>query len=244
MTKQFGDRLRRARLATGLNQAELAKKIKMSQPAISIWETGNSEPSKEVLKTIEAVLGPLVESPGDKANTGIARTEVFGAWLTKARNESGMSKAELAKASGLSLPTIYNIESGRSSNPQDETRKQIEKALKVSIPKEVQEEAAEEQEITGLGTLKDFDPYSSNVPNVPGVYVFYDISDRPIYVGKGEKISSRVKDHEEKFWFKRPIVDRAAYIEIPDGKLRHQIEQVLIKFLKSNAVINKQSVDR
>ncbi len=76
------------------------------------------------------------------------------------------------------------------------------------------------------------------------VYVFYDVSDRPVYIGESQNIGTRVGTHEDKFWFKFPIVSNAAYVEIKDKDLRHQVEQVLIKFLKSNAVINKQSVDR
>lgn len=244
MADEFGNGLRRARLASGLNQTELARKAGASQPAVSIWETGTSRPSNETLAKIEAVLGPLSQKVNEKDTIAAAPADIFGAWLSKARTAAGMSKAELAQASGLSLPTIYNIESGRSSNPQDETRKRLEKALQIEIPKEVQKEAADEQKIIGLDSLTDFDPYGSDIPTASGVYVFYDVSDRPVYIGKGDNISIRVKDHEEKFWFKRPIVDRASYIEIEDGNLRHQVEQVLIKFLKSNAVINKQSVDR
>jgi hypothetical protein len=40
------------------------------------------------------------------------------------------------------------------------------------------------------------------------------------------------------------LVDYAAFVKIAHEKLRHQIEQILIRFLKSNAVINKQSVDK
>jgi hypothetical protein len=78
------------------------------------------------------------------------------------------------------------------------------------------------------------------------VYVFYDISERPVYVGRAVKltIADRVRDHNDKFWFKRPIVDSAAYIQINDEALCTQLEQVLIKFLKSNAVLNKQFVER
>jgi len=84
-----------------------------------------------------------------------------------------MSKTELAEVSGLSLPTIYNIESGRSTNPQEETRRRLEKALKLEVPKEVEKEAAQEQQITGLGTLKDFDPYGSDLPKCPGVLCLF-----------------------------------------------------------------------
>ena len=101
--------------------------------------------------------------------------------------------------------------------------------------------------LLGLGPLVDFDPHhEADLPAVTGVYVFYDVSDRPVYVGKTpvRTIRDRVKDHNDKFWFKRPIVDHAAYIEVADQNLCAQIEQILIRFLKSNAVPNKQHVDR
>jgi len=53
-----------------------------------------------------------------------------------------------------------------------------------------------------------------------------------------------MKGHNDRFWFKRPIVERASYIPIKDKNLRRQIETILIKFLKSNAIINKQGVER
>ncbi len=71
-----------------------------------------------------------------------------------------------------------------------------------------------------------------------------DISDRPIYVGQGQRIATRLRDHHEKFWFRPPIVQNAAYVGIDNKLLREQIERVLIKFLKSNAVLNQQNVDR
>ena len=49
--------------------------------------------------------------------------------------------------------------------------------------------------------------------------------------------------HFDKFWFKDPIVKYGSYIDVKDQKLCHQLEQAMIKFLKSNAVINKQSAE-
>lgn len=247
MADKLKDRLRRGRLAAGLSQAELAKKIRVAQPTISTWEIGTSKPDKETLAKLEGILGPITNLGGknDKSDDAPPPTDAVGAWLRKVRTETDMSIPELAKKSGLSLVTIYNVESGKSPNPQAETRRRLEKALGTTIPSDVRKEAENDQEVPGIGTLQDFDPHKlDQLPKLPGVYVFYDISDRPVYVGKGESIASRVKDHEEKFWFKRPIVESGSYVEIRDAKMRHSVEQVLIKFLKSNAVINKQSVDR
>ena len=54
----------------------------------------------------------------------------------------------------------------------------------------------------------------------------------------------RISEHGEKFWFKPPIVESGSYIEIADKRLRKQIETLLIKFLKSNAVLNIKNVER
>lgn len=165
--------------------------------------------------------------------------------MRNAREIAKLSVFELANASGVSQVQIYNLESGRSANPRNETKRRLEKALKTKVPEDVRSEVADEQLIEGLGALTDFDPHDDDDrPAVAGVYVFYDVSDRPVYVGKARNIKARVATHEEKFWFKYPIVNHAAYVEIKDEALRHQVEQVLIKFLKSNAVINRQSVDR
>lgn len=171
----------------------------------------------------------------------------FGEWLSKARGEKGWSRLKLAQESGVSQPQIFNLEKGTSRNPQESTRKKLEKALGSKAPSGVTDEAAKEQEVLGLGSLTDFDPYDDeSLPTCPGVYVFYDITDRPVYVGMASKrpIRNRVREHHEKFWFKRPVVDRASYIRIDDPKLCTQVEQVLIRFLKSNALLNKQHVEK
>ena len=78
---------------------------------------------------------------------------------------------------------------------------QLEKALKTKIPTDVQKEAADEQKVPGVGTLQNFDPHKPDqLPKLPGVYVFYDVSDRPVYIGKADNIAARVKNHEEKKW--------------------------------------------
>ncbi len=73
--------------------------------------------------------------------------------------------------------------------------------------------------------------------------MFYDVSQRPIYVGQAKSVASRIKAHEDKFWFKPPIVEYAAYVPVQNAKLRDQIERILIKFLKANAVLNRQQTE-
>lgn len=40
----LGDRMRKARVAAGLEQADLAKRVGVSRPTVSQWERGRSEP--------------------------------------------------------------------------------------------------------------------------------------------------------------------------------------------------------
>lgn len=121
----------------------------------------------------------------------------------------------------------------------------MEKVLGEPFEDQARRQLKEASEVKGLGTFEDFNPHDENeYPHESGVYVFYDISDRPIYVGMASNIANRIREHSDKFWFKRPIVEHASYIAVRDGTLRRQIETTLIKFLKSNAVINKQQVDR
>ena len=176
---------------------------------------------------------------------GTADASPIAAWLTKARSAKGWSIPELAHYTGLTPPGVYRIESGVTRSLREATRKKLEKALGESVPADTAADIAKEASIKGLGRLEDFDPHvDDDLPAEPGIYVLYDVSERPVYVGEGKNVRKRIRDHAEKFWFKRPIVETASWIRVDDDILRLQIETLMIKFLKSNAVINKQNVDR
>jgi transcriptional regulator with XRE-family HTH domain len=233
MSKSLGRNIRQAREKEGLTQAALAMKVGVTSGAVSQWEAGTATPRKESFKELETVLGFLGDSD----------ISSFGTWLSDARRTAEMSVPDLAAKAHVTAAAIYNIESGKAKNPQAATRKKLSDALGQVIPQKIVKETEEDQAIEGLGSLTDFDPHAeTDWPTCAGVYVFYDISQRPIYVGKSAKISGRLRNHFQSFWFKAPIVAYASYIEVKDEKLRHQLEQTMIKFLKSNAVINKQSV--
>ncbi len=244
---KFPERLRQARMALGLTQQELAESVKVAQPDISSWEKGRGAPIIRQFVQLEAVLGPLAEATGPRDDGAAQEWSVgaFGAWLKRAREKSSLSVPALAKKAEVTPAAIYNLESGRSTNPQVSIRKRLEAALGKDTPDDVIDEAKREQAVEGLGSLIDFDPYSQDdLPVYGGVYVLYDISDRPIYVGQGQVIKKRILAHSKKPWFLPGIVHTAAYIQIEEVKLRRQVEEILIRFLKSNAIMNKQHVER
>jgi transcriptional regulator with XRE-family HTH domain len=243
----FGERLKRARIREAMTQAELGDKVGVTQATISNWEIGKVIPSREQKDDLKRILGgfsPDAEKANADPKVDVGPNPLSG-WLTKARLEKQMSVPELAEAADLSAPAIYNIESGRITNPRAETIRRLELALGQEIPSDAKEEIREEAKIEGLGELIDFDPHDDDdLPSVPGIYVLYDISERPIYVGQGSDIKRRLRSHRDKFWFKQPIVHTAAYVKIDDAPLRERVETLLIRFLKSNAVLNKQNVER
>jgi|GEM_PF-826120 len=242
-SNSLGSRIKRSRLEQGWSQEELATKVGTYQTVISQWETGRAKPNRQYKRKLESVLG----LSGSAKDDGIDGVGAVAAWLRRARTEAGLSVPELADRAAVTPATIYNVESGRSRNPHSSTVLKLEGALAKQVPDDVKEEVVKEATIAGVGALVDFDPHKDDeLPDLTGVYVFYDISDRPIYVGKAfrQTIKKRVKQHDDKFWFKKPIVNHGAYIEVGNETLCDQIEQILIKFLKSNAVINKQHVDR
>lgn len=230
-----------------MTQAELGEKVNVTQATISNWEIGKINPTKDQKAELKRILGGFsADSTVDRAGPDpFAGSTPLSGWLTKARLEKNLSVPELAEAAGISPPAVYNIESGRILNPRAETIRRLEQALGTDIPREAKDEIREEAKIEGVGELIDFDPHAdSDLPAVAGIYVFYDISQRPIYVGQGADIRGRIRNHRDKFWFKQPIVEYAAYVKIEDKSLREKVETLLIRFLKSNAVINKQNVER
>jgi transcriptional regulator with XRE-family HTH domain len=157
-----------------------------------------------------------------------------------------LTQGELAEKAGVSGQQISNIETGRTRNPLPKTRSKLEAALGMKLPQNVL--AAEEKLVTiaGLGALVGFDPYDDDaLPDIKGVYVFYDRTKRPVYVGRATKrsIGIRVREHAEKFWFKRPVVQAASYLEIADEGLCKRTEQTLIKFMRTHLLLNRQGVE-
>ena len=234
-----GDEIKRSRKAAGLSQASLAERVNVTQGAVSSWETGRAKPRPEQLAAVFSVFS------GDEPVAEASPSQAYGEWLRASRDALGQTREQVAASAGVSAIQIYNIETGRTSNPREKTRKALERALDMRAPQELVQAVDQSSEIAGVGRMSDFDPHSEDdFPREPGVYVFYDISDRPIYVGKSANIRDRIRGHVDKFWYRSPIVEKAAYVRVEDPMLRGQLEETLIKFLKSNAVINQRLVDR
>lgn len=234
MAQISSSEIRRWRLDANLSQTELAEKLGVSQGLVSAWETGRTQPAEEEVAKLQELFGGASTSP----------TNVFGEWVKRERERKNLTVSELAEAAGLSAPAIYKIESGDIANPRRVTRDKLAKALGTAVPDDIQKEVSEAASVQGLGEMIDFDPHDeADWPKGPGVYIFYDRANRPVYVGQGRTVHTRIRDHKTRFWYKDPIVSSGSFIEIRDDSVRMQVEKVLIRFLKHNAIINKQHVD-
>jgi transcriptional regulator with XRE-family HTH domain len=171
---------------------------------------------------------------------------VFGDWLRAEMEKKGLSIAVLAEKTGITYTGIWNIVKGNTVSPRKETRDRLAAALNELIPPAVEAEiASQAMPLPGLEWV-DFTPADlQTVPQASGVYVFYDITDRPVYVGKSSKnVRIRVKDHQTRFWFKSPLVVRGSFLAVPDPDLCLKIETILIKFLGKHALLNSKGVVR
>ncbi|MGX9983687.1 helix-turn-helix domain-containing protein [Methylobacterium fujisawaense] len=164
----------------------------------------------------------------------------FGEWLQKELTEKGMTLGALAEKSGITRTGIWNIVKGNTKSPRPETRAKLAEALEEKVPAYVEAQIESEAAAVPGFVWNEFTPSDlETVPPQGGVYVFYDITDRPVYVGQSSKnVRARVKDHQTRFWFKHPLVVRGAFLAIPDPALCLQIETILIKFLGKHALLN------
>lgn len=235
------DQIKSARMALGMSQDDFGNMLGMSGSSVSMLERGLTSPidvdeDDLVYGAWKAILAGDRHLIDDLPNP-------LSAWLKRTRTSKNMSIDQLSKKSDVRSHLIRAIERGeppakRTVIPQLELALG-EKAPSTSMTK------PQGTVVPGIGALEDFNPHNIDErPLCAGIYVFYDISDRPIYVGESSNIRRRIKQHEEKFWFKSPLVEYAAYIQIDDDKLRKGVEQILISFLRSNAVLNKQHTNR
>lgn len=184
-----------------------------------------------------------MEQPEDE--NSVEPQATFGDWLKQEMTRQDVSIQDLADRTKLTYTGIWNIVKGNTLYPREETRRKISEALNQAVPNEVEQEIEQEAAISGY-SWSDFTPSDlQTVPPLGGVYVFYDITDRPVYVGKSKSnVRGRVKDHQTRFWFKPPLVVRGSFLAIDDPAMCDKIEAILIKFLGNHALLNAKGVTR
>lgn len=241
----IGERLETARKGERLTQVALAKKLGVSAPTIGNWERAIKPPKNfiQAIDKIEKIIRPIrlaLPLVDEAENNEISE---LGIWMQVERSKRGWTVHELAKKADVTVQTIKNIESGVSLNPQSSTRTRITDSLEAQVPTSVVSQLRKDQ-YAGMFKLSEFDPHSKRevLPKEAGVYVLYDRTGRPAYIGKAKSVRDRIRDHSQKFWFNKSLISsHANCVKISDKVLRHGVEQVLIRLMKSHISINNQS---
>ena len=233
--RDFAKLLKTLRDKLSLSQAEMAEKLGISQAYVAQIENKAVDLDHSG-KVAEKILEVLSESPVKEKDVD------FGEWLLEQRTKRGLSRQELAEKAGVSYLGIYFIETGRTESPQKRTIEALEKVLG-KLPRDVQEEVTESAE-GGFGEYQgpfSIEEWKSSVDETtPGIYVFYDVLKRPVYVGQSGDIRKRISEHSDAFWFKSPLVHTISYIVVKEEKLRRQLEAAIIKIVGENAIFNQQ----
>jgi transcriptional regulator with XRE-family HTH domain len=123
-------RIQHLRESYGLSRAELAEKAGTSFATIRRVERGLHAPRYATLRKIAAALDV---SPGYLLDGGAEPTTVGyePAALVICRDRLGLSRAELAERSGVSVMTIWLMETGASESVLPETLVRLADALEV-----------------------------------------------------------------------------------------------------------------
>jgi DNA-binding XRE family transcriptional regulator len=104
----LGDHVRRQRLALGLTQRTLARRLGVREESVASWEGGLSQPLVRRWPGIIRFLGYNPALP----RAGLAdRVRAY-------RREHGLTQADLGRQLGLDEGTIVDLEAGRRTSSQ------------------------------------------------------------------------------------------------------------------------------
>ena len=206
--------------------------------AILLEEIADDEEvvEQEGRMNVEIYQSPIMISP----RTTKQEVSQFGEWLEEAMSRKSMNASQIARMADCDPGTVRNIISGKIKTPSNQMIEKISKAISEKIPDYVQKEIDTESMIDVPGDFIEFNPFDdSSVPDKAGVYVLYGPTDSVLYVGKSKNARTRIRSHREKKWFVEPIVNSGMFFIAYDDDERDKLERILIKFLRSNAWLNK-----
>ena len=123
-----GERIKEARQAKGLTQAELGARLGLPYQSIGQWERDLRRPKLETLQRLAEELDVSWEELADAPARRRESHMTIGERIRMARLEKGLTQRELGEKSGIAEPTIRKYELGKL-NPKLETLKRLALAL-------------------------------------------------------------------------------------------------------------------
>jgi transcriptional regulator with XRE-family HTH domain len=227
----------------GLSGYALAKHAGCDPKTVSMICKGEiknpSETMMERLRTsIDEIKSGITNQISDKDKTDAID---FSEWLRLQMEAKSLNRNQLAKLAGCHHTTLTAILNRRIENPSNEMMEKLRNALDEEIPQKVADIIKKKKIFENKQDVwDDFNPHDhDSIPNKPGVYALFSPTNVVMYVGKAQNVRSRIASHREKKWFLEDIIEYGMLFYSDDPDDRTRIEDILIKFLRSNAWLNK-----
>ena len=238
----FGTWLRNELEGLGISGYALSKHAGCHPRTVTMICKGEiKSPSEEMMEKLRIAI--------DKIKSGLPNQEEeieeeefdFAEWLKFQMEAKSLSGNRLAKLVGCHNTTISAILNRRIENPSNEMMERIRNALQEKIPEAVTNDLNEKKKFDNKNDVwDDFNPHDhDSIPNKPGVYALFSPTNVVLYVGKAQNVSSIIASHREKKWFLEDIIEYGMLFYSDDENERKKIEDILIKFLRTNAWLNK-----
>jgi transcriptional regulator with XRE-family HTH domain len=220
----------------------MGEKLGISQGYVAQIETETVNASPRIAEKILRMAGKSRTEIDSIQETDTEEEVNFGDWVEEQRSKRGLSRRSPADKAGISYLALYFIETGQTQSPRENTVNAIKRVIG-ELPKGMQTEVVESAEggfgkFQGPFSIKEWEEEVDG--GTPGVYIFYDILMRPVYIGQSKDIRKRILDHDREFWFKSPMVDKIAYLVVKDEAIRLKLEAAMIKLVGENAIFNSQ----
>jgi len=116
------------------------------------WENGKNTPQRNKLPRLMKLFGEKAfnpeTTPDEEGPTSLAT------WVLRKRTENKWTRLELAQRAKVTEQTIWNIETGKTKNPQRMTIESIESVFDELLPDDIVSEIDENSVVSGCYSNK------------------------------------------------------------------------------------------
>lgn len=118
--------------AIPLTQTEIANHLGVSQGRVSQWKNGRHPIGPEYLEVLRRLAEETTRDADDDEQADSeaqSSSQSYGEWLAEQLEALKMTQAKLAEKAKVNSITISNLITGKTENPQKDTRRKIESSL-------------------------------------------------------------------------------------------------------------------
>ena len=220
----------------------LSKRAECDPRTVSMICRGDiKSPSEQMMNRLRDAVDQIRAGQPDQRQESTKPIVDFAAWIGLQMEAKNLTNQRLAQLAGCHPTTVSSILAGRIENPSNEMMAKIRMALNEDVPASIVRDLHERKTFENKEDVwDDFNPHDhDSIPNKPGVYALFSPTDAVMYVGMAQNVRSRISSHRDKKWFLPEIIEYGMLFYSDDENERKKIEDILIKFLRTRAWLNK-----